>query len=357
MDKKIFVIQIDGIEKSYNDVLSLVDALKQLDNSNATVTASTTRKTEATTEQDKAQKQYQDTLNRLAKLEEDATRQQIAATQTLRERRSVVEQEVKVNTANEGSIKQMGAQLSLLRKQYDNLSKSERESEKVGGKLLKQIQELDAAYKEAKESTGRFQDSVGNYEKATASLVEQAGEFKKGVGELEDQLALLISQGVDPTSEQFQELAKQAGEAKRAVNEAAATVDAYASSAKGLSSVINVGESLTAAFGTATGVMSMFGVSGEEVAQKIAQLQGVMATLQSLQVLQENITKKGTATNLLYSKALKVLGLDHKQNAAALATETAAQGASTVATGAATVATKTFSKALIATLPHPAETV
>ena len=349
MDKKIFVIQIDGIEKSYNDVLSLVDALKQLDNSNATVTASTTRKTEATTEQDKAQKQYQDTLNRLAKLEEDATKQQIAATQTLRERRSVVEQEVKVNTANEGSIKQMGAQLSLLRKQYDNLSKSERESEKVGGKLLKQIQELDAAYKEAKESTGRFQDSVGNYEKATASLVEQAGEFKKGVGELEDQLALLISQGVDPTSEQFQELAKQAGEAKRAVNEAAATVDAYASSAKGLSSVINVGESLTAAFGTATGVMSMFGVSGEEVAEQIARLQGVMATLQSLQVLQENITKKGTATNLLYSKVMKMLGLDHKQNAAALATETAAQGASTVATGAATVATKTFSKALIAT--------
>ena len=46
MDKKIFTIQIDGIEKSYNDVLSLVDALKQLDNSNTTVTASTKKKTE-----------------------------------------------------------------------------------------------------------------------------------------------------------------------------------------------------------------------------------------------------------------------------------------------------------------------
>lgn len=349
MDKKIFTIQIDGIEKSYKDVLSLVEALKQMEDSNLRIATTTQSTTEATAEQDKAQKQYQDTLNRITKLEEDATRQQIAATQSLRERKSVVEAEVKVNTAAEGSLKQMGAQLSLLRKQYDNLSKSERESEKVGGKLLNQIQELDAAYKEAKESTGRFQDSVGNYEKATASLVEQAGEFKRGVGELEDQLALLISQGVSPTSEQFQELAKQAGEAKRAVNEAAATVDAYASSAKGLSSVINVGESLTAAFGTATGVMSMFGVSGEEVAEQIARLQGVMATLQSLQVLQENITKKGTATNLLYSKVMKVLGLDHKSNAAALATETAAQGANTVATGAATVATKTFSKALIAT--------
>lgn len=131
MDKKIFVIQIDGVEKSYNDVLSLVDALKQLDNSNTTVTASTTRRQKPLLNRIKPKKQYQDTLNRLAKLEEDATRQQIAATQTLRERRSVVEQEVKVNTANEGSIKQMGAQLSLLRKQYDNLSKSERESERL----------------------------------------------------------------------------------------------------------------------------------------------------------------------------------------------------------------------------------
>ena len=84
MDKKIFTIQIDGIEKSYNDVLSLVDALKQLDNSNTTVTASTKKKTETVTEDDKAQKQYQATLDRIAKLEEDATKQQIAATQTLR---------------------------------------------------------------------------------------------------------------------------------------------------------------------------------------------------------------------------------------------------------------------------------
>ncbi|EYA39820.1 hypothetical protein M075_1692 [Bacteroides fragilis str. 20793-3] len=349
MDKKIFTIQIDGIEKSYNDVLSLVDALKQLDNSNTTVTASTKKKTETVTEDDKAQKQYQATLDRIAKLEEDATKQQIAATQTLRERKSVVEQEVKANTAAEGSIKQMGAQLSLLRKHYDNLSKSERESEEVGGKLLKRIQELDAAYKEAKESTGRFQDSVGNYEKATASLTEQAAQFKASAGELEDKLALMISQGVAPASKKSKLRAKKAGEPKGAINEAANTVDTYASSTKGLASVVNVGESLTAAFGTATGVMSMFGVSGEEVAEQIAKLQGVMATLQSLQVLQENITKKGTATNLLYSKALKVLGLDHKKNTASLAAETAAQGANTVATNAATVATKTFSKALIAT--------
>lgn len=342
MDKKIFTIQINGIEKSYNDVLSLVDALKQLDNSNLTVSDSTKKKTETVTEDDKAQKQYQATLDRIAKLEEDATKQHIAATQVLRERKSVVEQEVKANTSAEGSLKQMGAQLSLLRRQYDNLSKSERENEDVGGKLLKQIQDLDAAYKEAKEATGRFQDSVGNYAIAGKQMQETLELNTK-------QLAYMLSQGVKPTDEAFIKLAEETGALKDALEDANATVAKFASDTRALDQVLDVGSSLTAVFGTATGVMSMFGETGEAVAQQIQKLQGVMATLQSLQTLQTNLNKQGTLSNTLYLKALKLLGLERKKNIALLGSETAAQGANTVATGAATVATKTFSKALIAT--------
>lgn len=342
MDKKIFTIQIDGIEKSYNDVLSLVDALKQLDNSNLTVSDSTKKKTETVTEEDKAQKQYQATLDRIAKLEDDATKQRIAATQVLRERKSVVEQEVRVNTSAEGSLKQMGAQLSLLRKQYDNLSKTERENENVGGKLLKQIQDLDAAYKEAKEATGRFQDSVGNYAIAGKQMQETLELNTK-------QLAYMLSQGIKPTDEAFIKLAEETGALKDALEDANATVAKFASDTRSLDQVLDVGSSLTAVFGTATGVMGMFGESGEAVAQQIQKLQGVMATLQSLQTLQTNLNKQGTLSNTLYLKALKLLGLERKKNIALLGSETAAQGAATVATGAATVATKTFSKALIAT--------
>lgn len=342
MDKKIFTIQIDGIEKSYKDVLSLSEVLKQLEDSNVKIATTTQSTTEATEAQDKAQKQYQDTLNRIAKLEEDATKQQIAATQTLRERRSVVEQEVKVNTANEGSIKQIGAQLSLLRRQYDNLSKSERENEDVGGKLLKSIQDLDDEYKSLKESTGRFQDSVGNYAIAGRQMQEQLESNTK-------QLAFMLSQGIKPTDEAFIKLAQETGVLKDALDDANATVAKFASDTRALDQVLDVGSSLTAVFGTATGVMSMFGESGEAVAQQIQKLQGVMATLQSLQTLQTNLNKQGTLSNTLYLKALKLLGLERKKNIALLGSETAAQGANTVATGAATVATKTFSKALIAT--------
>lgn len=342
MDKKIFTIQIDGIEKSYKDILSLTEALKLMEDSHVRIATTTQSTTEATAEQDKVQKQYQATLDRIAKLEEDATRQQIAATQTLRERKSVVEQEVKVNTAAEGSIKQMAAQLSLLRRQYDSLSKSERENEDVGGKLLKSIQDLDDEYKSLKESTGRFQDSVGNYAVAGKALQETLEQNTK-------QLAYMLSQGVKPTDEAFVKLAEETGALKDALDDAAATVATFASDTRGLDQVLDVGSSLTAVFGTATGVMSMFGESGEAVAEQIQKLQGVMATLQSLQTLQTNLNKQGTLSNTLYLKALRLLGLERKKDIALLGSETAAQGANTVATGAATVATKTFSKALIAT--------
>lgn len=342
MDKKIFVIQIDGIEKSYKDILSLVEALKLMEDSNMKIATTTQSTTEATEEQDKVQKQYQDTLNRIAKLEEDATKQQIAATQTLREKTAITQQEVKVNTAAEGSVKQMGAQLSLLRRQYDNLSKSERENEDVGGKLLKQIQALDEEFKAAKESTGRFQDSVGNYAIA-------GKEMKTQLKDMQAELANMLQNGIQPTDQAFLDLAEQAGALQDAIGDAKAAIGKFASDTRGLDQVINVGSSLTAVFGTAQGVMSMFGESGEAVAQQIQKLQGVMTTLQSLQTLQNNLSQQGTLSNTLYTKALKLLGLGHKQNAAALATETAAQGASTVATNTATVATKGFSKALIAT--------
>lgn len=342
MDKKIFTIQIDGIEKSYKDVLSLVEALKLMEDSNVRIATTTQSTTEATDEQDKVTKQYQSTLDRIAKLEEEATRQQIAATQTLREKTAVTQQEVKANNSAEGSIKQMGAQLSLLRREYDNLSKEERENEDVGGKLLNQIQELDAAFKTAKESTGRFQDSVGNYAVA-------GKEMKTQLKEIQAELANMLQNGIQPTDQAFLELAEQAGGLQDAIGDAKAAIGKFASDTRGLDQVINVGSSLTAVFGTAQGVMSMFGESGEAVAAQLQKLQGVMATLQSLQTLQNNISQQGTLTNTLYLKGLKLLGLEKKKDVAATAASTAAQGANTVATGAATVATKTFSKALIAT--------
>lgn len=341
-DKKVFTIQIDGVEKSYSDIVKLNEALSAITSINTTVSTSNQEVAASIAEKSKAEQEYEKTIQRLNALESESTRINIEANQQLRERRSEVTAQVTANTAAEGSVKQMQAQLKLLRTQYDNLSAAERENEEVGGDLLKQIQEYDKAVKEAKEATGRFQESVGDYSIAGKAM-------KQELGEIEEKLAAMILEGINPSSDAFQELVTRAGEIKQSIQDAGASIDTFAQHGQGLNNVISVGQTLTGVFGTAQGVMSMFGQSGEEVEAAMSKMVGVMTTLQSLQELQNQITTKGTLVNTLYAKAMVALGFTKKASVADTTALTAAQGANTVATGGATVATSLFSKALIAT--------
>lgn len=63
---------------------------------------------------------------------------------------------------NEGSLKSLRAQLSNATKAYDEMSRAERDSSK-GQEMQEHIQDLIEELKEAEEATGRFQRSVGSY--------------------------------------------------------------------------------------------------------------------------------------------------------------------------------------------------
>lgn len=340
-DKKVFTIQIDGVEKSYNDVVKLSEALNAVNSVNATVTTSNREVATSQNEVSKAQQEYEKIQQRIADLEKESTRINIEANQQLRERRSVVNATVQANSAQEGSVKQLQAQIRLLRTQFDNLSREERENEEVGGELVRQIQELDEELKKAKESTGRFQESVGNYSIAGKAMKEE-------LAEIEDQLAAMIVAG-EGNSDTFKDLVQRAGELKQGITDAGKSIDAFASHSTGLNSVIASGQAITGVFGTAQGVMSMFGKSGEEVEQAMQKMMGVMTTLQSLQALQTTLTEKGTIVNSLYTKALQLLGIQKKANIADNTALTASTTATTVATTGASTAMKVFRMALIST--------
>ena len=69
---------------------------------------------------------------------------------------------IKVQQAQEGSLKSLRAQLSNLTKQYDELSKAQREGA-MGKDLQKQINDITKELKGAEEGTQRFYRNVGNY--------------------------------------------------------------------------------------------------------------------------------------------------------------------------------------------------
>lgn len=73
------------------------------------------------------------------------------------------------NTAAEGSLVKMRAQLTLLIRQYDLLGKAEREGTK-GKELLEKTKAINIALVEAEAATGRFGRNVGNYKSAFDGL-------------------------------------------------------------------------------------------------------------------------------------------------------------------------------------------
>lgn len=113
-------------------------------------------------------------------------RQQNEAMRTLQKQ---VNNQIKTQQEQEGSLKQLRAELSNATAAYDAMSRAERESAK-GMELRNHINEITKELKGAEESTLRFYRNVGNYQSATDGL-EQIKTKVQGVGN-----ALLAAAGV-----------------------------------------------------------------------------------------------------------------------------------------------------------------
>ena len=103
-----------------------------------------------------------------------------------------IQNNIKEQQAQEGSLTQMRAQLSNLTKAYDNLSASERENGSRGKELRDSINEVTTKLKEAEEATQRYQRNVGNYENAIKNTL---GTQKQWFTQLQS-LASLLQGGV-----------------------------------------------------------------------------------------------------------------------------------------------------------------
>ena len=76
--------------------------------------------------------------------------------------RKEIQNNVRTENEQEGSLKQLRAQLSNATKAYDEMSKAEREGAK-GQELAKHINEITEKLKLAEEETQRYYRNVGNY--------------------------------------------------------------------------------------------------------------------------------------------------------------------------------------------------
>lgn len=279
--KKIYTLQINGITRSITETRTLREELDGLDASttrlnrnNQNATQTSRQRSSALSEEEKAEQRLLATIDRSVRARTDQNRAQIEATLAAREITREVTREIQINNLAEGSIRQMGMQLTNLRNQYENLSRAQREDINVGGELLRQIQALDKEYKGLRESTGNFRDSVGNYEKATS-----------GLGKL--------SQGIDNASQ----------------------------------SSMGLAQSLLAT----NQMMSLFGDTSDENAKQAQTLQKILALLGVIQGINNNLFKSGVVTTKAATVAESIHTIQVRARAMAIALSTKNTIAATIA--------------------------
>lgn len=123
-------------------------------------------------------------LQKIIRKEGDATgelRNQLAAigeerktySRLVQEQSKEVQNNIKEQTKEVGSLNQLRAQLSKLTKEYDELSRAERNSAK-GEELKKHINEITDELKGGEEATQRYYRNVGNYAGALQGLFGSA---------------------------------------------------------------------------------------------------------------------------------------------------------------------------------------
>lgn len=232
-----------------------------------------------------------------------------------------IQNNVKESQEQEGSLRGLRAQLSNLTKEFDALSRAERQGD-AGKAKMEEINRITTELKEAEAETQRFYRNVGNYPDVKP-LETQLSDIKK-------QLAQLKFEGKDNT-EEFAALAQQAGAMKDALADVEQQINATASDTKNLDTALM---GLTTVMGGLSLMGSMFAEDSEEAEKfnKILQkVQAVMVVLNTLRTIQNATQKQGLLYQTAEAVKLKAVNVLKALAAKVTAAQTAATVKQTIA--------------------------
>lgn len=194
--------------------------------------------------------------------------------------------------------------------------------------LKKQYADLNTELKEFDATMGNHQRNVGNYNESVAKPITlQLKEMQRAMAEM-------IIAGKEG-SDEYQQLAEQAGKLQDAIGDARNEVSRFANDTRQLSAVVDVAKGAVSAFSLLKSASAALGFEDEKLAKSIQTLQAAQAALTSLQDIQAQLLNKSSGLYRVIN-ALKLKYIAFTEGEAA-------------ATATASTALVTFRKALVAT--------
>lgn len=108
-----------------------------------------------------------------------------AKTKVLKDERRVLQKEtqneIKMQTEEEGSLKALRAELIRTKEQFDKLSRAKRETSKEGKILQEKMNLLTNEIRDAEFATQRYSRNVGNYQNAIMNALGMNGRFGQSI--------------------------------------------------------------------------------------------------------------------------------------------------------------------------------
>jgi hypothetical protein len=246
---------------------------------------------------------------------------------------------VKMQRAEEGSLEQLKAKLSLQTAAYDKMGTAAKKTA-AGKELQQSILETTNELKKQEKALGDNHREVGNYAIAGKSL---RAELK----EMTAVLAQMKLEGKDTTAE-YSTMVQKLGQMRDAMDDVQRETGGLASDTRNLDTATESLGALTGAFGTYSAIVGMSTEATDEYAEVMKNMQISMTALISLKAI-GNAIQKESNTYRLASNLLTKIGISQTVKAAAAeAAWNTVKSAGTIGAKAAALAQWAWNAALAA---------
>lgn len=363
-NKKIYTIQINGIDQSIKQVDALSDALqfldkkiKELESRNVSVTSTQSgngnRNAELQTE-DKLLKQIQSTEQQIRDARREDYQSLLAQKDILKETKDIQEQRAAAERLSSGNY---GNNMKGLKQELSDIKKVMQTTDLGDEKFQEMTQranELTNKLKELEQAYGQFGRNVGNYASAAegfkgiqvnvGGVIREFENAREASRTLNNELKTMAVNGQTNT-EEFKNLRQAVMQMESAMNDVKKPMD----------SIMDTMESFTAIASVSEGISALFGVDDSEIQRSIQKLVALQNILQGIDTINKQMQTgegiggmfaKGNAAIDKFSASLLGVSNNAKAANAGLKTTTAAVTTVGTASKAATIAVKALSLAL-----------
>ena len=312
-NKKIYTIQINGIEASIKQIDALNDSLqfldkkiKELNEKNVSINATSSGdggKTAQLQTQDKLLKQLRQSEQEIVDVQKEEYQQLLANKELATKLKDAAKERA---SAERLYVNEYANTMEGLKQELADIKKVMNTTD-LGSDKFKELttraNELTNKLKEIEESYGQFGRNVGNYKSAfdgmkkvsvtVGGVVREFNSARDASRQLEQEFKGMVISGKEGTKE-YKELAEALHDFEMASKRAESAVNDLKASSKGMDDILDMFQSFGAMGQVTNGLSAVFGFDDTEIEKSIQKLVALQNVMQGIEKLRQQMnTQEG----------------------------------------------------------------